>query len=224
MNANELADKLQELDSKLHLIELFKSATMLRQQQAEIEELETGLKNVWKVVEGKQTEIDRLNYDLDGFKQNFFVSGFHLQIKMANEQLLKQQEQIDALKSELDRAVELYTDKAIENEALEQQLKKEIQARADALDDLNNRMMKFMKSYNEMAYKLEEVGGAYTHPVKEQDTDCQYCKQGCIRCDARKQLTDEEIQLLINDVRDYDIDTHDLFEFAKAILRKAQEK
>ena len=41
MTANELADKLQELDSKLHLIELFKSATMLRQQQAEIEELKT---------------------------------------------------------------------------------------------------------------------------------------------------------------------------------------
>ena len=39
MTANELADKLQELDSKLHLIELFKSATMLRQQQAEIEAL-----------------------------------------------------------------------------------------------------------------------------------------------------------------------------------------
>jgi uncharacterized phage infection (PIP) family protein YhgE len=125
MNANELADKLQELDSKLHLIELFKSATMLRQQQAEIEELETGLKNVWKVVEGKQTEIDRLNYDMEGFKQNFFVSGFHLQIKMANEQLLKQQEQIDALKSELDRAVELYTDKSIENEALKELLANE---------------------------------------------------------------------------------------------------
>ena len=29
--------------------------------------------------------------------------------------------------------------------------------------------------------------------LKKQDTDCQYCKQGCIRCDARKQLTDEEI-------------------------------
>jgi|LakMenEpi03Aug12_release.lakeMendotaPanAssembly.Ray.scaffolds.fasta_scaffold383425_2 cell fate (sporulation/competence/biofilm development) regulator YlbF (YheA/YmcA/DUF963 family) len=107
---------------------------------------------------------------------------------------------------------------------LREQLQEEIQARADALDDLNSRMMKFMKSYNEMAWKLEEVGGAYTHPVKEQDTDCQYCKQGCIRCDARKQLTDEEIQLFINDVRDYDIDTHDLFEFARAILRKAQEK
>jgi len=41
---------------------------------------------------------------------------------------------------------------------------------------------------------------------------------------AVKELTDEEIQLLINDVRDYDIDTHDLFEFARAILRKAQSE
>ena len=39
MNANELADKLQELNSKLLLIELFKSATMLRQQQEEIKDL-----------------------------------------------------------------------------------------------------------------------------------------------------------------------------------------
>tara|TARA_R110000822_G_scaffold77412_6_gene185758 strand:+ start:3858 stop:4223 length:366 start_codon:yes stop_codon:yes gene_type:complete len=74
------------------------------------------------IIEKQQAEIDRLNYDLDGFKQNFFVSGFHLQIKMANEQLVKQQEQIDALKSELDKAVELYTDKSIENEALKKQL------------------------------------------------------------------------------------------------------
>jgi cell fate (sporulation/competence/biofilm development) regulator YlbF (YheA/YmcA/DUF963 family) len=100
---------------------------------------------------------------------------------------------------------------------LREQLQEEIQARADALDDLNSRMMKFMKSYNEMAYKLEEVGGAYTHPVKEQDTDCQYCKQGCIRCDARKQLTDEEI------MSEWEI-SKDEVEFARAILRKAQEK
>ena len=106
MNAYELADKLQETEpyysTDYKLFDL--AATMLRQQQA---------------------EIDRLNYDLDGFKQNFFVSGFHLQIKMANEQLVKQQEQIDALKSELDRAVELYTDKAIENEALKELLANE---------------------------------------------------------------------------------------------------
>ena len=108
MNANELADELHDLDvqaSQQSLNDWAEQASdMLRQQQA---------------------EIDRLNYDLDGFKQNFFVSGFHLQIKMANEQLLKQQEQIDALKSELDRAVELYTDKSIENEALKELLANE---------------------------------------------------------------------------------------------------
>ena len=101
MNANELADKLQELDSKLHLIELFKSATMLRQQQAEIAELKHINRN-WQISE------------------------------------------------------------------------------------------------NILLLELEKL---------------QHCE-----------LTDEEIQLLINDVRDYDIDTHDLFEFARAILRKAQEK
>jgi len=36
MNAYELADELQELDAKLHLIVLFKSAEMLRQQADEI--------------------------------------------------------------------------------------------------------------------------------------------------------------------------------------------
>jgi hypothetical protein len=127
MNAYELADELAFKHIAGDDSGAFSSKiiTMLRQQQAEIEELETGLKNVWKVVKGKQTEIDRLNYDMEGFKQNFFVSGFHLQIKMANEQLLKQQEQIDALKSELDRAVELYTDKSIENEALKELLANE---------------------------------------------------------------------------------------------------
>jgi cell fate (sporulation/competence/biofilm development) regulator YlbF (YheA/YmcA/DUF963 family) len=107
---------------------------------------------------------------------------------------------------------------------LREQLQEEIQARADALDDLNSRMMKFMKSYNEMAYKLEEVGGAYTHPVKEQDTDCQYCKQGCIRCDARKQLTDEEIIAVGNAVVNHIDSNEGWIEFARAILRKAQEK
>ena len=42
MNAYELADELQELDSKLHLINLFKSANMLRQQADRIAELEKG--------------------------------------------------------------------------------------------------------------------------------------------------------------------------------------
>ena len=74
----------------------------------------------------------------------------------------------------------------------------------------------------------------YTHPVKEQDTDCQYCKQGCIRCDARKQLTDEEIWEVIDNcfgVHAFNLDyqialdeaREDAFELVKAILRKAQE-
>ena len=60
--------------------------------------------------------------------------------------------------------------------------------------------------------------------LKEQDTDCQYCKQGCIRCDARKQLTDEEILFIADkvDIPD-EPDTKDLIDFARAILRKAQE-
>ena len=43
MNAYELADKLQEIDAKLHLIDLFKSADMLRQQADRIAELEKEL-------------------------------------------------------------------------------------------------------------------------------------------------------------------------------------
>ena len=66
----------------------------------------------------------------------------------------------------------------------------------------------------------------YTHPVKEQDTDCQYCKQGCIRCDARKQLTDEEITQVFDECypNNADGDVVTLVDFARAILRKAQEK
>jgi len=80
MNANELADWIEN-GAPFGKYETAKQAViMLRQQQA---------------------EIDRLNYDLDGFKQNFFVSGFHLQIKMANEQLVKQQDEIKDLKQQV---------------------------------------------------------------------------------------------------------------------------
>ena len=67
------------------------------------------------------------------------------------------------------------------------------------------------------------MAGEYvSYPVKEQDTECQYCKQGCIRCDARKQLTNEEISEVFKDcTKDGILDAN---EFARAILRKAQEK
>jgi len=56
MNANELADELQELDSKLHLINLFKAATMLRDQQAEIEVLKQIIRELEAKVYGGTTK------------------------------------------------------------------------------------------------------------------------------------------------------------------------
>ena len=115
---------------------------------------------------------------------------------------------------------------------LREQLQEEIQARADALDDLNSRMMKFMKSYNEMAYKLEEVGGAYTHPIKELD---EQFKKGFEAGKEEgwkahkfhhpaKELTDEEIIAVGNAVVNHIDSNEGWIEFARAILRKAQEK
>ena len=74
--------------------------------------------------------------------------------------------------------------------------------------------------------KIETTVVSYTHPVKEQDTECQYCKQGCIRCDARKQLTDEEITACMGFLPKYnsEIVDEDLVNFARAILRKAQDE
>ena len=58
-----------------------------------------------------------------------------------------------------------------------------------------------------------------------EDTECQYCKQGCIRCDARKLLTNEEI---INIAKEHihqrlEGERFGYVDFARAILRKAQE-
>lgn len=73
--------------------------------------------------------------------------------------------------------------------------------------------------------KVQQMVEGYTHPVKEQDTDCQYCKQGCIRCDARKQLTDEEIFATALEQYGHSVGLYgNHIGFARAVLRKAQEK
>ena len=105
---------------------------------------------------------------------------------------------------------------------LREQLQEEIQARADALDDLNNRMMKFMKSYNEMAWKLEEVGGAYTHPVK--DKPHPKCDEACMYLCQMRELTDEEITEVATINLGHSMGLLNWMGFARAILRKAQEK
>jgi hypothetical protein len=66
----------------------------------------------------------------------------------------------------------------------------------------------------------------YTHPAKTltEDTECQYCKQGCIRCDARKLLTDKEIEGIARANVDGHTSMEQLKWFARAILKKASEK
>lgn len=70
------------------------------------------------------------------------------------------------------------------------------------------------------------VGEYVSYPAKTltEDTECQYCKQGCIRCDARKTLTDEELLNQWHLKDGMDIEDEDLIRFARAILRKANEK
>ena len=94
---------------------------------------------------------------------------------------------------------------------------------------MNNEPVAWMQTwenqdgFSRRTVNIEQIGKndipLYTHPVKEQDTECQYCKQGCIRCDARKQLTDEEIIELFEHPDDFNC-----IDFARAILRKASEK
>jgi hypothetical protein len=103
---------------------------------------------------------------------------------------------------------------------------------------MNNEPVAWMKEVEGgTMYTNYEYPGSiplYTHTAKTltEDTECQYCKQGCIRCDARKLLTDEEIYELFEgsyfpvNVKDSDLffPRFDPIYFAKAILRKAQEK
>ena len=96
---------------------------------------------------------------------------------------------------------------------------------------MNNEPVAWMKEVEggTMYTNYEYLGSIplYTHPAKTltetEDTECQYCKQGCIRCDARKLLTDEEIKELSEKHLDMDWQTG-VIEFARAILRKAEEK
>lgn len=64
MNAYELADKLQELDAKLHLIVLFKSAEMLRQQAGELEYYKVRDSSHIKIIKEQADRITELEKDL----------------------------------------------------------------------------------------------------------------------------------------------------------------
>ena len=224
MNANELTALISECLREIDDHEFFlKLESVLRQQQNEIEDLKSA---------------------------NRFIQNF------AEEQ----HQRAVALESELDRAVELYTDKAIENEALKANRKHDFGLgeasgfikghKENPYQSITNTKIEpTVVSYTHPFNNNEPVGKVvqydkngslehawfgepppvetllYTHPVKEQDTDCQYCKQGCIRCDARKQLTDEEIlEVWRENERVYPMDRSRLLDRTRACIRKAQEK
>jgi hypothetical protein len=87
--------------------------------------------------------------------------------------------------------------------------------------ELDEQYEKGFKAGKEEGWKAHK----FHHPVKEQDTDCQYCKQGCIRCDARKQLTDEEIFATALEQYGHSVGLYgNHIGFARAVLRKASEK
>ena len=71
MTANELADELERMIPALPLKALIKSATMLRQQQAE----------------------------LDAFKLNYYNTGYSLQLRDKDETIKQQQAEIEQLKA-----------------------------------------------------------------------------------------------------------------------------
>ena len=149
----------------------------------------------------------------------------------------EQHQRAVALESELDRAVELYTDKAIENEALKQII--------DA-NNLNQNIGQFVKPTNEpVAWMLTLPDGThdwildgngcegyiplYTHPVKELKNivlASATCSCGKVmevtNLQPVKDLEDIDINITWNEnsMRDFGKDE---LAFARAILRKAQE-
>ena len=104
------------------------------------------------------------------------------------------------------------------------------------IDEINTFVLD--KDYKQFPKSLQNgMIPLYTHPAKTltetEDTECQYCKQGCIRCDARKLLTDEEIlqanlEFGKENGEDYSMltieDIEPLIGLVKFILRKASEK
>ena len=95
----------------------------------------------------------------------------------------------------------------------------------ESFDRTGSHMAKEYVSWTSCVACGQRVTGDSIHTcspqLKEQDTDCQYCKQGCIRCDARKQLTDEDLMEIFYEMTA--LSKLHCEALTKAILRKAQE-
>ena len=218
MNANEILDELKYVTKVLNMNTdvdtkpLVEAATMLRQQQAEIEALKQII------------DANNLNQNIGQF------------VKPTNEPVGVVCEfegtLVGTLFEQLPDGTKLYTHPVKEqstNERIEmlKEMVEKIANPAGWIGYYEGKPATFLFKQEDVPRFLKNtdpVGSViplYTHPVKEQDTDCQYCKQGCIRCDARKQLTDEEIGQFKGEW--YRGDYASFYDLVRAILRKAQE-
>jgi len=215
MNANELADKLEDdyWDSRANKV-MLESAKMLIQQQDRIGVLEANHKIQLDINEKALQYISDLE---KGLESSINLNKAQAERNTDNEPVawMTAQGIQDVCtvneKEEMgndfdDYIIPLYTHPSEHDLGV-----------AEAIG--------FDKGYKAASTQFD----TQLHPAKTltEDTECQYCKQGCIRCDARKLLTDEEIMELW-----YPLDLHDeawvddavLRDFARAILKKASEK
>ena len=140
MNANELADELENTYPFVGVMEV--AATMLRNQQAEIEALKQIIdannlnQNIGQFVKPTNEPVAWKAYEEVHFNDQYILrwvrEGDEYVNKITKEMMEDLKSVVRQQQAELDRAVELYTDKAIENEALRMMLAN----RNDALDKL----------------------------------------------------------------------------------------
>ena len=159
MNANELADAMeirasirrqatsrksvQENANDRLADQLDEAATMLRQQQAEIEALKQIIdannlnQNIGQFVKPTNEPVAWKAYEEVHFNDQYILrwvrEGDEYVNKITKEMMEDLKSVVRQQQAELDRAVELYTDKAIENETLKMMLAN----RNDVIDKLD---------------------------------------------------------------------------------------
>ena len=225
MNANELADELENTSmEQKHYDTMQQAATMLRQQQAEIEKwtdqyqrLNENLE-MWKAGHFKQqAEIEALKQIIDANNLNQNIGQF---VKPTNEPVAYRYE------DKSNPLVFYFTtrkDKTENPDAIE------IPLYTHPVKELDEQFEKGFKAGKEEGWKAHK----FYHPVKEQDEsfDRTASHMAGEYVSYKAELTDEEIYKIASQIEAIQPQhglrlSNDLnvMDFARAILRKASEK